>query len=202
MAGLVVLDIDLEVIQQPPAVLGGTEQVNPGAARAGPEQAWARARGSRRSSTTRIVFSSGARYRPAIGSHGARSRARSAWLARLIHCPTAVSRSFPGRGERAQRDRDQAGQRADPPPAASAGPAAPPAAATPPPPGPGRRDRIRPRAHPRATMPTRACHTSLMQTSETYMIGWRARLHQQCDFVLLVTCHTKRGNSGTRRSPG
>ena len=54
-----------------------------------------RARGSRRSSTTRIVFSSGARYCPAIGSHGARSRARSAWLARLIHCPTAVNRSFP-----------------------------------------------------------------------------------------------------------
>ena len=53
------------------------------------------ARGSRRSSTTRIVFSSGARYRPASGSHGARSRARSAWLARLAHCPIAVNRSFP-----------------------------------------------------------------------------------------------------------
>ena len=26
---------------------------------------------------------------------GARSRARSAWLARLTHCPTAVSRSLP-----------------------------------------------------------------------------------------------------------
>jgi len=34
------------------------------------------------------------RYRPAIGSHGARRRARSAWPARLIHCPTAVNRSF------------------------------------------------------------------------------------------------------------
>ena len=33
--------------------------------------------------------------RPAIGSHGARSRSRSAWPARLTHCPTAVSRSFP-----------------------------------------------------------------------------------------------------------
>ena len=33
------------------------------------------------------------------------------------------------------------------------------------------------------------------------MIRWRARVHQQCDFTLLVTCHTKRGNSGTRRSP-
>ena len=42
-----------------------------------------------------MVFSSGARYRPASGSHGARSRARSAWPARLIHCPTAVNRSFP-----------------------------------------------------------------------------------------------------------
>jgi hypothetical protein len=61
----------------------------------GPSSARARARGSRRSSTTRIVFSSGARYRPAIGSHAARSRARSAWLARPIHCPTAVNRSFP-----------------------------------------------------------------------------------------------------------
>jgi hypothetical protein len=40
-----------------------------------------------------------------------------------------------------------------------------------------------------------------MQTSKTYMIRRRARLYQQCDFVLLVTCHTKPGNSGTRRSP-
>ena len=31
MAGLVVLDIDLEVIQQAPAVLGDAEQVDPGA---------------------------------------------------------------------------------------------------------------------------------------------------------------------------
>ena len=60
-----------------------------------PSMARARARGSSRSSTTRIVFSSGARYRPASGSHGARSQARSAWLDRLIHCPTAVNRSFP-----------------------------------------------------------------------------------------------------------
>lgn len=29
-----------------------------------------------------------------------------------------------------------------------------------------------------------------MQTSETYMIGWRARAHQQGDFVLLLTCQT------------
>ena len=28
-------------------------------------------------------------------SHGARRRTRSAWLARLIQCPTAVNRSFP-----------------------------------------------------------------------------------------------------------
>jgi hypothetical protein len=59
-----------------------------------PSRARGTARGSRRSSTTRIVFSSGTRYRPAIGSHGPRSRARSCWLARLIHCPTAVSRSL------------------------------------------------------------------------------------------------------------
>ena len=44
---------------------------------------------------TRIVFSSDTRYWPAIGSHGARRRARSAGLARLIHFPTAVNRSFP-----------------------------------------------------------------------------------------------------------
>ena len=31
VAGLVVLDIDLEVVQQPPAVPGDAEQVNPGA---------------------------------------------------------------------------------------------------------------------------------------------------------------------------
>ncbi|HEY5355382.1 MAG TPA: hypothetical protein VIK57_23310 [Streptosporangiaceae bacterium] len=60
--------------------------------RAGPGP---RARGSSRSRTTLIVFSSGARYRPATGSQGARSRARSSWLARLVHCPAAVSRSFP-----------------------------------------------------------------------------------------------------------
>ena len=30
MAGLVVLGVDLDVVQQPPAVLGDTEQVNPG----------------------------------------------------------------------------------------------------------------------------------------------------------------------------
>jgi len=32
------------------------------------------------------------------------------------------------------------------------------------------------------------------------MIRWRARAHQQCDFVLLLTCRTKRDNPGTRRS--
>jgi hypothetical protein len=41
-----------------------------------------------------------------------------------------------------------------------------------------------------------------MQTSKTYMIRRRARVHQQCDYALLVTCRTKRDNSGTRRSPG
>src|SRR5436305_6642992 len=34
------------------------------------------------------------------------------------------------------------------------------------------------------------------------MIGWRARVHQQCDPALSVTFRTNRGNSGTRRSPG
>jgi hypothetical protein len=67
----------------------------PAAVWARPEQGPGQGPRARRSSTTRIVFSSGARYRPAIGSHGARSRARSAWLARLTHCPTAVNRSFP-----------------------------------------------------------------------------------------------------------
>ena len=49
------------------------------------------------------------------GSPGARSRARSAWLARLTHCPTAVNRSFPAAVHAHPRDRDQAGQRVDPP---------------------------------------------------------------------------------------
>jgi hypothetical protein len=31
MAGLVVLDVDFDVVQQAPAMLGDTEQVNPGA---------------------------------------------------------------------------------------------------------------------------------------------------------------------------
>jgi predicted dehydrogenase len=31
-----------------------------------------------------------------------------------------------------------------------------------------------------------------MQASDTYMIRWRARTHQQCDSVLLPTCPTKR----------
>ena len=52
----------------------------------------------------------------------------------------------PGRGKRADRDRDQAGQRVDTAPLGSAGQAAPPAAATCSRPAPGRRDRIRPRA--------------------------------------------------------
>jgi hypothetical protein len=30
VAGLVVLDVDFEVVQETPAVLGGTEQVDPG----------------------------------------------------------------------------------------------------------------------------------------------------------------------------
>jgi hypothetical protein len=60
-----------------------------------PSRTRVRTRGSKRSKTTRIVFSSGARFRPASGSHGVRSRARFAWLGHLIHCPTAVNRSFP-----------------------------------------------------------------------------------------------------------
>jgi hypothetical protein len=33
------------------------------------------------------------------------------------------------------------------------------------------------------------------------MISWRARTHQQCDSVPLLTYRTKQGKSGTRRSP-
>jgi hypothetical protein len=55
MAGLVVPGVDLEVVQEAPAVLGRVEEMNPG-------RALVRARGSSRSRTTRIVFSSGARY--------------------------------------------------------------------------------------------------------------------------------------------
>jgi hypothetical protein len=71
-------------------------------------------------------------------------------------------RIVPGSSERADRDRDQAGQRIDPPPCGERGQAAPPDAATYPRPDSPRRDRTRPRAHPRATMPLRARHTSLM----------------------------------------
>jgi hypothetical protein len=168
------------------------------------EQGPGQARGSTRSSTPRIVFSSGARYRPAIGSHGARSGpGPPGWPAGSI----AMNRSFLA-AVNAHSDRNQAGQRVDPPP---------------------RRARVKQRlqllprlrgqllaatgtgfdhARTRARQcqcghatPMRACHAPFMQTSETYMIGWRARVYQQCDFVLLVACHTKRGNSGTRRSP-
>jgi hypothetical protein len=81
------------------------------------------------------------------------------------------------------------------------GQAAPPAAATRRQADPGRRDRIRPRARLRATMPLRACHTSFIQTSERYMIRRRADAHQHRDFAC---CHIsyKRDKSGTRRSPG
>ena len=122
MAGLVMLDADLEVVQQVPAVIRGTERWTrvpsarrapreacrprprpsrlrasvsaslasagrgsrarwPGAARRGrlprgrPEQGPGQARVSRRTSTTRTVLSSGARYQAPSGSHGARNRA-------------------------------------------------------------------------------------------------------------------------------
>jgi hypothetical protein len=43
-----------------------------------------------------LDFSPVAGYWPMTGSHGARRRARSAWLARLVHCPTAVSATMGG----------------------------------------------------------------------------------------------------------
>jgi hypothetical protein len=58
-----------------------------------------------------------------------------------------------------------------------------------------------PETIPAADAPGAFSRTSLMQTSETYIIRRHARVYQQGDFVLLVTCHTKRHNSGTRRSP-
>ena len=68
------------------------------AAEQGPSQSPSQSPRVKQSRTTRIVFSSGARYRPASGSHGALSLARSAWPARLIPArrgepvvPTAVN---------------------------------------------------------------------------------------------------------------
>jgi hypothetical protein len=54
-------------------------------------------------------------YRSATGSHGACSRARSSWLARLIHCPTAVNRSFPAAVNAQTATATKARQRVDPP---------------------------------------------------------------------------------------
>jgi hypothetical protein len=126
----------------------------------------------------RIVFSSGARYWPASGSHGARRRARSCWLARLIHWPTAVNRSFPAavNAQTAMRSGRPADRSA---PAGSAGQASLPAAARSPRPAAGRQGRIRLRAERAARdnaiagMP----HTSFMQTSETYVIRWPASIN-------------------------
>ena len=71
-----------------------------------------RGTGSGRSGITRIVFSSGARYRPAIGP-----TERAAGQVRLAGPADPLSgRSEPvvsGRGEHADRNRDQAGQRVD-----------------------------------------------------------------------------------------
>ena len=129
MAGLVVIDVDLKVTQQAPAMLGDAEEAAPGAVSAAGSAAGLAAtataltgRGTASSPAGRhAVHGSGARcpraprwggtarpeqgpgqgsrvepvqdhpdrllirrrYRPAIGSHGARSRARSAWPARL-----------------------------------------------------------------------------------------------------------------------
>ena len=199
VAGLVVPVIDLNVVQQPPAVLGDTEQVNPGAVgTAGPARevlpstatATATALNRPRASALslldgppRTVARGEARARPA-DQDGPAPPGSSSHLVPVPACHRVPRRMQPGqillagpldplpdrgepvvpsRGERARRDRDRAGQRVDPAPplsAASAGPAAPPASATSVQPGPGRhRDRIRPRVHPRATMPMRACHT-------------------------------------------
>jgi hypothetical protein len=63
-----------------------------------------------------VMVGLGARYRPPSGSNGARSRARSVWLARLIHCPTAVNRSFPAAVNAQTAIATRQGQRIDPPP--------------------------------------------------------------------------------------
>ena len=68
-------------------------------------------------------------------------------------------------------------------------------------PGSGHQDRTRPPAHPRATMPSRACHTSFMQTSETYMITWHARIYQPRQFTPYCAYGLNQAKRGTRRSP-
>ena len=113
-------------------------------------------------------FSSGARYRPAIGRPGTRSRARPAWLARFIHWPTAVNRSFPAavNAQMAIATRQASGLIR---PCRERGSGSASSRC---------RDRTRPRARPCATVPLRACYTSFVETSETYMIRWRARVHR------------------------
>jgi len=103
---------------------------------------------------------SGARYRPATGSHGARSRARSAWLARLVHCPTAVSRSFPAVGKSADRDSRSGRPAGRSALAGKRGSGSASSRCQAPEPDHLHPARTRPRARQRATMPLRARHTS------------------------------------------
>ena len=166
VAGLVVLDADLEVVQEMPAVLGDAEQVDSGSVgAAGAAGSLAvHGHGPQPAAGQRFCLPGGAPG--AVAAHAGRGRpagAPAAVRARpgqgpgqgprvhavqhypdrlLIRCPVPagerVPRSaqpgqvglpgppdplpdrgepvVPGRGERADRDRDQAGQRVNPPP--------------------------------------------------------------------------------------
>ena len=165
VAGLVVLDADLEVVQQAPAVFGGAEQVHPGAVGAaspagglavyghGPQPIPGQRLGLLGGAPGTVSAHAGrgrpagapaaARARPEQGpGQGSRVEAVEHDPDRLlIWCPVPAGQRVPrgaqpgqvclagaldplayrgepvvpGRGERADRDRDQAGQRVDPP---------------------------------------------------------------------------------------
>ena len=164
MAGLVVLDAHLEMVQEMPAVLGGAEQMDPGAVGAAGSAGGLAVHGHRPQPAAgqRLGLLGGAPG--AVAAHAGRGRpAGAAALARseqgpgqgprvqtvqdhpdrlLIRCPVPGAERVPrgaqagqvclagaldplpdrgepvvpGGGERADRDRDQAGQRVDPPP--------------------------------------------------------------------------------------
>jgi len=252
---LVVLDVHLEMVQQPAAVLGDAEEMDPGAVGAGgpprggscrptatalnrsraqrlcllggapgpvaahagrgtacrgaggragrgPSRARVRARGSRPSSTTRIVFSSGARYRPASGSHGGVQPGQVCLAGPPDPLPDGGEPVVPGRGE-TRRPRSRPGRPAGRSAlAASAGQAASPAAATRPRPDRRHRDQTRPPAPPRATMTQRArphlVHVDLRDLHDHR--GVPVPTTRQLHSTPRISGITDK--PGTRRSPG
>src|SRR5580700_10418651 len=91
------------------------------------------------------------------------------------------------------------GPRPGPGPRGQDGPARPASSARPVPGGPGSDSTAR--AATGNNDPAAMSHL-VHADSKTYMIRRSARVHEQYDFVLLITYHAKRDNSGTRPSPG